>query len=131
MWASGHTGTLHQPNTVGETEESQGIHVQVWQAWNTCKDAKGRLALAGYDTYENYVTSRITIKVALPIDDRERNLGKSFLAGVCTLNVYGYSKLLRSEQWKVHKNTVLKQDILLLCSGTNLHEYLEWPEICP
>ena len=36
--------------------------------------------------------------VALPIEDRERNLTKSILARVCTLNVCGYSTLLRSVQ---------------------------------
>ena len=69
--------------------------------------------------------------LALPIEDRERNLTKSILARVCTLNVCGYSTLLRRVQWKVHKNTLLKQDIFLLWGGTNLHECLEWTEICP
>ena len=32
-------------------------------------------------------------KVALPIEDKERNLTKSILARVCTLNVCGYSTL--------------------------------------
>ena len=68
--------------------------------------------------------------VALPIENRERNLTKSILARVCTLNVCGYSTRLRSVQWKVHKNTLLKQDIFLLWGGTNLHECLEWTEIC-
>ena len=36
--------------------------------------------------------------IALPIEDRERNLTKSILARVCTLNVCGYSTLLRSVQ---------------------------------
>ena len=36
--------------------------------------------------------------VALPIEDPERNLTKSILARVCTLNVCGYSTLLRSVQ---------------------------------
>ena len=36
--------------------------------------------------------------VALPIEDRGRNLTKSILARVCTLNVCGYSTLLRSVQ---------------------------------
>ena len=36
--------------------------------------------------------------LALPIEDRERNLTKSVLARVCTLNVCGYSTLLRSVQ---------------------------------
>ena len=52
--------------------------------------------------------------LALPIEDRERNLTKSILARVCTLNVCGYSTLLRRVQSKVHKNTLLKQDIFLL-----------------
>ena len=52
--------------------------------------------------------------IALPIEDPERNLTKSILARVCTLNVCGYSTLLRSVQSKVHKNTLLKQDIYLL-----------------
>ena len=54
------------------------------------------------------------LNLALPIEDRERNLAKSILARVCTLNVCGYSKLLRSVQWIVHKNTSLKQDSLLV-----------------
>ena len=70
------------------------------------------------------------VDVALPIEDREWNLTKSILARVCTLNVCGYSTLLRSVQWKVHKNTLLKQYIFLLWGGTNLHECLEWTEIC-
>ena len=69
--------------------------------------------------------------LALPIEDRERNLTKSILARVCTLKLCGYSTLLRRVQWKVHKNTLLKQDIFLLWGGTNLHECLEWTEICP
>ena len=40
----------------------------------------------------------LNIKVALSIEDRERNLTKSVLARVCTLNVCGYSTLLRSVQ---------------------------------
>ena len=36
--------------------------------------------------------------VALPIEDRVRNLTKSILARVYTLNVCGYSTLLRSVQ---------------------------------
>ena len=36
--------------------------------------------------------------LTLPIEDRERNLAKSILARVCTLNVCGYSTLLRSVQ---------------------------------
>ena len=59
--------------------------------------------------------------IALPIEDCERNLTKSILARVCTLNVFCYSKLLRSVQWKVHKNTLLKQDILLLWGGVGLN----------
>ena len=39
-----------------------------------------------------------SIHVALPIEDRERNLTKSILARVCTLNVCGNSTLLRSVQ---------------------------------
>ena len=69
--------------------------------------------------------------IALPIEDRVRNLTKSILARVFTLNVCGYSTFLRSVQWKVHKNTLLKQDIFLLWGGTNLHECLEWTEIRP
>ena len=77
-------------------------------------------------------SSTVSLKhLALPIEDRERNLSKSILARVCTLNVCGYSTLLRSVQWKVHKNTLLKQDIFVLWGGTNLHECLEWTEICP
>ena len=43
-------------------------------------------------------TFRQTLYIALPIEDRERNLTKSILARVCTLNVCGYSTLLRSVQ---------------------------------
>ena len=39
-----------------------------------------------------------TIHVALPIEDRVRNLTKSIMARVCILNVCGYSTLLRSVQ---------------------------------
>ena len=49
------------------------------------------------------------LNVALPIEDRERNLTKSILARVCTLIIV----------------CGLKQDISLLCVGTNLHECLE------
>ena len=38
------------------------------------------------------------LNVALQIEDRERNLTKLILARVCTLNVCGYSTLLRSVQ---------------------------------
>ena len=37
-------------------------------------------------------------RLALPIEDRERNLTKYILARVCTINMCGYSKLLRSVQ---------------------------------
>ena len=40
----------------------------------------------------------LSCTVALPIEDRDRNLTKSILARVCTLNVCGYSTLLRSVQ---------------------------------
>ena len=48
--------------------------------------------------YSDAVTLKYFIYIAPPIEGRKRNLTKYILARVCTLNMCGYSKLLRSVQ---------------------------------
>ena len=112
---------------------NQFLYVKFWCSQNDTSQPKSSVEFGYIWINEDESNFNVKMKyfVAFPIEDRERNLTKSILARVCTLNVCGYSTLLRSVQWKVHKNTLLKQDIFLLWGGTNLHECLEWTEICP